>query len=484
MAQVVLVYPVTGLDMPGVSLWLPLSVLHVASTLAADYDVAIVDQRVEKDWPAALRKALTRDTLCVGISAMTGTQIRFGLQAARQVRATAPELPIVWGGNHATLLPEQTAAHPLVDAVVMGQGEETFRRLVDALAAGRDWRECGNICFKSDGKVVVQGSAYEFFDLAKLPPLPYHLVDVERYAAGRMMFGRPMRSLPFITSFGCPYECTFCCQPVLSKRRWLKMPPELVAERTLELARRFRLDAVEFHDEEFFVDRRRGERVAELLGGRLRWYAQTRMDDLLELNLPRLQERGLAAVQPGLESGSDRILALVKKEETLADYRAANAALARTGILTTYNFMLGFPTETPAEVAQTVDLALELLEANPNARVSGFYAFVPYPGSELYELAAREGFRPPDDLEGWSEFSRHRVLAPWIGEKEPLEYLMLTSKIIDGRRWRSTLGSDWLDRALLRPFGRRHRRRWGAHDFTMSWDARLFSLAARQFMRR
>jgi radical SAM superfamily enzyme YgiQ (UPF0313 family) len=478
LARIVLVYPITGLDVPGVSIWLPLSVLSVASTLVDAYDVAIVDQRVDPAWRETLRRHLTADTLAVGISSMTGAQIRNGLEAAAVVRQAAPDVLVVWGGNHPTLLPEQTARHGLVDAVVIGEGEKTFRLLVDALAEGRDWRATPNIAYKSEGGVKVQGDAYDFVKQEDLPPLPYHLVEVERYITNRILFGRAQRSLPFIGSSGCPYACTFCCQPVLSNRRWRRMSAEKVVERTLELKSRYALDAVEFHDEEFFVDRRRGARIAEGIGGAFRWYAQTRMDDLLELDLPALERNGLAAVQPGLESGSDRVLRMIKKGETVDDYRRANAALARTGIRATYNFMLAFPTETAGEVRQTVDLALELLAANPGAQVSAFYAFVPYPGSELFDLAVKHGFAPPDTLEGWSAFSRHQVSAPWLLDKAPIDYLMTTSRFIDGRRMASGFAPP-LARGFLSSLSRRYQARWREGDFSMTWDVRLLSAASR-----
>ncbi|MCX5796730.1 MAG: radical SAM protein [Elusimicrobia bacterium] len=477
MAQIVLVYPLTGLDVRGLSVWLPLSALAVAAGVADSYDVAVIDQRVDPDWPRSLKRALGADTLCVGISSMTGAQIRHGLAAARLVRDAAPDLPIVWGGNHPTLAAAQTAEHPLVDIVVIGAGERTFRLLVDALRAGKDWRGVPNIAYKSEGGAVLQGEAGAPEDPEQLAELPYQLVDVENYVSGRMLFGRPVRSLPFITSFGCPHACAFCCQPVLSSRRWRRMSPEHAARRASVLAERYRLDAVEFHDEEFFADRDRGLRIAERIGGAFSWYVQTRMDDLLALDLAALEKNGLSAVQPGLESGSDRVLEFVRKQETVRQYRAANAALARTGIEATYNFMMGFPTETPPEVAATVDLALELLDANPNARVSGFYVFVPYPGSELYALAVKAGFAPPRSLEDWSLFTRHHISAPWIADREPLEYLMLTSKLIDGRRWRNVVGNP-LARGLLSRLSRRYRADWKRHRFKMTWDTRLLELLA------
>ena len=141
----------------------------------------------------------------------------------------------------------------------------------------------------------------------------------------------------------------------------------------MRLKEEYNLDAIEFHDEEFFVDRRRGALIAEMIAGDYQWYVQTRMDDLLALDLDALERGGLRVVQPGLETGSARILEMIQKGETIEQFRLANSKLASTSIRCTYNFMMGYPTETERDLEDTVDFALELIEANPNASVAGFY---------------------------------------------------------------------------------------------------------------
>jgi radical SAM superfamily enzyme YgiQ (UPF0313 family) len=491
MAQIVLVYPITGLDLPGVSVWLPLSVLTVAAPLVRDHDVVIVDQRVDPDWRRTLRSHLTQDTLAVGISSMTGTQIRHGLEAAREVRDADPGIPIVWGGNHGSLLPEQTAAHPLVDCVVIGEGEDTFRAFVEARESDRRngrWKQLGQIAYREDGRVVQHGATGQehFLDPDQVPPLPYHLVDVEKYVNNQFLFGRRVRSLPFITSTGCPYPCTFCCEPVLSSRRWRKMSPDVVMARVMDLVERFRLDAIEFHDEEFFVDRKRGARIAEMIGGRFDWYVQTRMDDLIALDehvgLDVLEKHGLRAVQPGLETGSPRILKMIQKQETIADFRDANQRLARTTISGTYNFMMGFPTETLEDLMASVDLALEMMDTNPNAHISGFFVYTPCPGAKLYELALEDGFQPPDRLEGWTAFNRQHLESPWIADrKELLETLLFTSKLVDGQRIKAAFAHRPVVRAVLERLGARYRKMWRTHAFERSLDVRLLAKLARTY---
>lgn len=484
-ADVVLVYPTTGLDIKNLSVWLPLSLLNLASTLVPDYEVAIIDQRLGADWQERLRAAITDRTLCIGISSMTGTQIKGGLAAAAIARAARPEVPLVWGGVHPTLVPEITLRHPLVDIVVLGEGELTFRRLVEALERKEEWRGIPNLGFLRDGEPVTNGNGirgHDFLDPATLPPLPYHLLDIEPYISGPLIFGRKLRALPYISSSGCPYNCAFCCQPVLSHGRWRKQPAEMVLERTLSLKEKYRLDAIEFHDEEFFVDHKRGERIAGLIAGQYEWYVQTRMDDLLKLDLGRLESAGLRVVHPGIETGSPRILQMIRKDETVETFLEANRRLAATGITATYNFMMGYPTETEEDLTATVDLALRLLDDNPRCYIAGFYVYVPYPGADLFRAALAEGFNAPESLEGWAAFNRQHLASPWIQDRKAmLEMLMFTSKFIDGKRINKSFGRVPLVSTAVSLLSHHYRRRWRRHDFAKTADIGLLAAAARGF---
>ncbi len=484
MAAVILVYPQTGLDVKGVSIWLPLAVLSVAATVDPDYEVLIIDQRIDPEWADHLRAAIDDQTLCVGISSMTGTQIKGGLAAARVVRDARANLPIVWGGNHPTLVPESTARHELVDIVVMGEGEVTFRDLVERLDKKQDWRDLPDIAYVEGEKFIKNGTGTDpkrFVNQDDIPGLPYHLVDVERYISGPLIFGKEVRSLPYISSMGCPFSCTFCCQPVLSQRRWRRQSPEVLMERTLELKSKYRLDAIEFHDEEFFVDRKRGAQVAELIDNQYEWYVQTRMDDILGMDVQRLYDKGLRVVQPGLETGSARILELIKKEETLEEFHDANRKLAQTPIRCTYNFMMGYPGETLEDLTATVDLALTMLAENPNASVSGFYVYVPYPGAELFNLAVKDGFIEPQTLEGWSVFNRQHLASPWIAERrDTLEMLLFTSKFIDGTRLKRTFGANPFVSAGISALSTLYRARWKRHSFRKTPDIDALAFVAKK----
>jgi radical SAM superfamily enzyme YgiQ (UPF0313 family) len=369
---------------------------------------------------------------------------------------------------------------------VIGEGELSFRNLVRALEKKQNLADVRGISFKHDGQVI-QTEPQDFVEFENLPEIPYHLVDVEKYIGSQGRFlGETTRSLIFISSRGCPWQCTYCCNPRLSRRRWRSMSAEKTFEQVADLVDRFDLDAVTFHDEEFLINGARAEKIAALIDGKFRWWIQGRMDGLRAVNLSVLEKGGLCAVQPGIESGSERILKLIKKGETTVDMIEANRLLSQTSIEPLYNFMMGFPTETYDELMQSVDLAIQLLDDNPKAQISGFYVLVPYPGTEIFDLAIEHGFNPPDSLEKWAVFHRQHLLTPWIQDRlNLLETIMFTSKFIDGvrleRRLRQALRGIPVPLFLLRYFADFYRRKWRKHDFDRSRDIMLMRWARKRF---
>jgi len=132
--DVVLVYPKTGQDF-GATIAPPHGLLAIAAPLfKKGYKIKIIDQRIDFNWKNNLIDALQSKPLCVGISAMTGTQIYFAYEIAQLIRKhTNGKIPIVWGGPHPSILPEQTLEDEDVDIVCIGEGDITFLELVEAI---------------------------------------------------------------------------------------------------------------------------------------------------------------------------------------------------------------------------------------------------------------------------------------------------------------------------------------------------------------
>jgi len=419
--HIVLVYPRTGADAKNVSLHPPLSLLYLAAGLQEDYSITIFDERTEDT--DRFSRLLEQNSLCVGFSMFTGPQVKHALVLAQ--KAKDRHITTVFGGIHATILPEQTASDPRVDYVVTGDGEYAFGSLLLALQ-------------KNDRiNPIVCGSHYPPVDLDKIAPLPYDLIQVENYINTASL---PGRSLPFLFSRGCPYRCTFCCNPAISKGQWRTMSVDVALDQLNVLVEKYQLDSVFFLDENLTVNPQILNELVAKIDGRFYWGAQTRADALLKNDLKYLEKMGARYFGVGLESGSDRILKQIKKQETVDQFIETNRRLAQTGISVWYNYITGFPGETHDDLRATLELALAMLDENPHARNNTFYLLTPYPGTEIGQTLTD---RMPQNLAGWSEFGRHNYNAPWYTPDQIKLYQRIGfSSKFTGRRLISLFPAD------------------------------------------
>lgn len=381
----------------------PFPLLAVAAPLIEDgLRVVIIDQRIEPDCLERISGILSHGVICLGTTFYTGNQIRHACDILDELKSRYPELKIVVGGPHASVLPRQTAEYPAIDYVVVGEGEETFRELVHLLRANRDPAEVRGLAFRR-GQEVVETPPRPPVDLNNCSRIPYELIEHYR-------FFYPVGAV--FTSRGCPSSCAYCMIHRLYPD-WRSIRAELVVEQVENLLR-FGIGEVAFIDDNFFASTKHVEEILALLeerGLQPTWWAECRIDDLLRMApalLARLRSAGLTRIYLGAESGSERILRLIDKRITPDMTIQANRRLRAADIAPEYTFMAGFPTETSAEVEQTLALIRTLRKENPAAAIWRVNVYVPYPGTRLYDLALREGFHPPKELRGWADLHWYR----------------------------------------------------------------------------
>jgi len=252
------------------------------------------------------------------------------------------------------------------------------------------------------------------------------------------------------------------------------MKPEIFVEQCMELVNKYNLNHITFYDEEFFVNHRWATKIAELIDGRFSWWVQSRADDILKVDLKKMEACGMLIVAPGLESGSNRILEWIKKRETVEMYLEANKRLAETNIIPQYNFIIGFPSETQAELNETVDLTLKLMEENPNAVVNSFSPFTPLPGTELLDISIRDyDFIAPKSLEGWISVARRRLPTPWMQKNlEVHQNLMYTSVFMNNAK-RFAQVYWWAPAFMFDLYSNLIKYRWKKHEFKNTTDIKL-----------
>lgn len=409
MRPVILLRPSEGLYSKVFHPWVPLSLLGAAAKLdEAGYPIVLIDQRSSSDWKDDLRNALKQNPICIGVTSMTGSQITYALDMSAFVKQHS-SAPVVWGGVHATLFPLQTVENPLIDIVIKGEGEESFLELVLRMERGESLRGLEGVVYKDRGGIV-NNPDRPFLDLDTLPPVPYHLVDIDKYL--HRYFDEDC-VLEFETSRGCPFNCTFCYNPLYSRRRWRALSASRVLDLLTPLVETYGVSAFHFVDDGFFIDQ---ERTREIMKGVLKrqWsikmgFQGSRIDTFDQMSDPDLDliiEAGGAYLQVGVESGSPRILEILNKKIHPEQVLAFNRRLARYPQLKVYyNFMCGFPTETREEVLQSTTLAWELLRDNPQALISAFHFYKPYPGTSLCEQIVHGDDVTPKTLEGWGNFN-------------------------------------------------------------------------------
>jgi anaerobic magnesium-protoporphyrin IX monomethyl ester cyclase len=397
---------------------LPLNLLSPATPLVhAGYRVKIIDQFADPRWRIELEDALLEKPICFGVSSMTGPQIIRALEASRLFRSRHPDVPIVWGGIHASLLPEQTLENPLVDIVVVGEGEATLLELVHALKTGVPLDQVQGIAYKENGRCRFN-AARPFVDLDAQPPLAYELIHMDLYR--RKIFGADHVS--FNSSRGCAHRCAFCYDGVVHKRKWRTMQPETVLERLKRLISDYDIHGFNFTDDNLFVNMDHAYRVLDGIAkaglniriGKLhvRVDAINKMDrDFLEL----LVAAGVERLTIGVESGNQRILDMIRKDLTPEEVLNASRKLIPYRMVPVYLFMMGLPTEEPQELRESILLARRLLDENPKATES-FNIYMPYPGTALYELVLSYGLVPPKRLEEWAPLNYRYVhkQSPWM----------------------------------------------------------------------
>jgi len=390
---------------------LPLNLLCPATPLDRQgYQIKIIDEFQNPNWKKELSEAIRNKPICFGVTSMTGPQILHALEGCKLFKEKHPDVPVIWGGIHSSLLPEQTLAHPYIDIVVVGEGEATFEELVKTLQIGTPLNNVRGICYKENGKIHHTGNR-PFVNLDEQPPLSYHLIDIDHYR--RKLFG--IDHVSFNSSRGCTFRCSFCWDPVMHKKKWRAMKPETVIEHLKHIIRDYDIRGFLFTDDHFFIDLERAHDILEkMVRSNLNISIsklQIRADTLCKMDRSFLQllvQANVKRLTIGVESGSQRILDLIKKDANVEQIIEANHKLLPFPIVPIYLFMMGLPSETPEELVQSINLAVKLTNENPKA-VKTFNIYTPYPGTELYNLVLKSGLKEPQCLEDWARFNFRNI---------------------------------------------------------------------------
>ncbi len=385
-------------------------------------EVVIFDADVEKQTVAEFMQEF-RPHL-VGITANT-PQVKQAWRTARAIKEVH-DCPVVLGGPHVSVLPEESCEKPYVDIVVRGEGEDAWidisERLEAYLADNPEYHteaflhpenemfdDCLGLTYKtSDGRIHNNPDREAIADLDSLPWPAYHLFKMQHYTnlqpATDHVDGA--RSFSIMTSRGCPYRCTFCSQSIMPIK-WRSRSPENVLAEWRHLVEDLGAEEIGVLDDSANIRVKRLQEIAHLLIenklNHVPWIfvngirANLASKELLGL----LKQAGLHRTAFGVETGDEDVLLSIDKKVDHDTIRQAFKNAKEVGLETIAFLIIGLPGETRESMQKTIDFAIEL-----DPLIANFSMMTPYPGTKVYEIIKRQGRFLINDWEDYVFFQQ------------------------------------------------------------------------------
>lgn len=304
------------------------------------------------------------------------------------------DIPVIIGGPHPTFYPECIEEYPGIDFMCCGEGEQVLLNLFNAIKSGSDYTSIPGLTVRTNGKVIYNGVAPINYDIDNVP-----LPDRDLYF-GKYKFLADMPMKRFVAGYGCPFDCTFCDQPMI--RKILGIPKsKFMRQKSVEhviqeieyIKSKYVLKRVHFSDDFFGLNIVWLQKFAKEYRRRisLPYSCNLRFDFLKEETVKLLKESNCFAAQVGLESGNEDLRNLVLKKRVSNEQVIKGAELLKKyGIKLFTTNIIGLPGETLENAFETIRL---------NHRIGAKYirinTLIPYPRTEIYEEAVKRGFIEP-----------------------------------------------------------------------------------------
>ncbi|MCX5667245.1 MAG: radical SAM protein [Candidatus Omnitrophica bacterium] len=399
----------------------PLGLAYLAAVLKnkpAGAEVSVIDANVARlSVERTAQRILDMKPDVLGMT-MTSPLAAGSFDIIERVKSKV-DIPVLAGGPHPTIMPEDVLKQSKVDIVVRGEGEETIAELCDYFRTAKDIASIKGISFKDGDKVLHNADRPLIQDMDRLPFPAWELFPLEQYSS---IAGRGRLSVPVMTSRGCPFRCIFCYKGIFGQT-YRSRSPQSVMRELRYLADTLKIREFSFVDDSFAVDEARAIGICDEMiksGLRLPWRLANGI--AVRSSSSRLfmkaKEAGCYQVSIGVESGNQGVLNHIEKGVTLDEIRQTFILAKEAGLETIAFFMIGNLGETEETMEQTVDFAIRL---DPD--FAQFTIATPYPGTKMREIIRKEGELLSDNWEKYVSCSgnavfRHKELEPGLMKKK------------------------------------------------------------------
>jgi len=369
----------------------PLGIAYIAGILrSSGHDVSILDmEALRMDYESLPEYLETENPDIIGVHGTTPTS-RFIKETVEIARKSCPDVKIIVGGPHASLLPEDIFRDmPAVDYILRGEAEFTMRDLVGLIsncANIDDFKTIPGIGFRNGDKRFISTEMPRIENLDELPLPAYDLLPLDEYFYGSRLVetGKDERIFTIMSSRGCPNACIFCAAPVLYGNIYRGRSAKNIVDEMEVLINDYDVSHVVFYDASFMANRKRVEEIcSEIIsrGIKTTWRARVRADRLTPDLVDLMKKAGCTTLAIGVETGSQRLLEILGKNTTLEKIEDGFKIARDAGLWTIGYFFFGVPGETREESLQTIEFAKKL---DPDWAL--FTHATPLPGTKLYEM--------------------------------------------------------------------------------------------------
>ena len=382
------------------SSWPSLGLAYIASVLEQDnHKVYYLDCSAEQLTVGDTRKTLKeyQDLDFIGIT-ITTPLANNGLKIAKLAKEIFPKAKIVFGGVHASIMPEKILEKVYIDYVIVDEGEDAMKELVN----GKEVEEIESLCYKKDGQIIKNPLRPLRENLDDIPPPAYHLLPIDKYHPPVGGYKR-LPAMSILATRGCPGRCTFCCRTFRGRVR--KRSADNIIEEIKILQKNYGIKEIAFYDDTFTIFEDLVKEFCEKVIKEkidITWSCFTRVDRVNEELLRTMKKAGCHAILIGVESADEQILKNINKMISLDQVRTAVHLARKMGIETRAAFMFGNQGETEETIKKTIKYAIDL---DPDEAI--FNIAIPYPGTEMYNWAKKNGYIKSFN---WDDYSYSNVV--------------------------------------------------------------------------
>lgn len=341
----------------------------------------------------------------VGVSVMFTALALDAHAVARLVKTWNPQVKIVFGGAHASAVPDWVLRDKNVDVVVIGEGEETFLELIDCFEKQLNIERVLGIAYRSKNECISLTDARPYIqNLDSLPFPARDLLPMDVYFTmdAKVKDSYVMRTpvTCMVTSRGCPGRCIFCSIHSIWGHKWRPRSAKNVVDEVEFLVREYGIREIHFNDDNISASKgRMHELCNELIKRKLdiKWttpngIAVWTLDRPL---LEKMKQSGCYRLTYGIESGCPETLRFIRKKLDLVKASEVLKICSDIGIWTFATYIIGFPYERPEDIKESIEYAIA-----SECDLNGFIILMPFPGTEIYKILEAEGMLKQSDFEG------------------------------------------------------------------------------------